>query len=99
MLPHIVSLRNQDLFQESNLTDGQNFFCAIRLMTLLQIVMHTKVCSPNGTQYCMLNSDVCSYDTFIPNVCVTGGGRSGGVVTIADVAMGDVSCGVRLKEE
>ena len=67
-------------------------------MTLLQVVMHTKVCSPNGTQYCMLNSNVCSY-IFIPNVCVTGGGRSRGVVTVADAGMGDMSCGVRLKEE
>ena len=60
-------------------------------MTLLQVVMHTKVCSPNGTQYCMLNSDVCSYDIFIPNACVGCGGRSGGVVKVADAGMGDVS--------
>ena len=96
MLPHIVCLQNQDLFQESNLTGQNFFFCA---MTLLQVVMHTKVCSLNETQYCMLNSDVCSYDIFVPNVCVTGGGRSGCVVTVADAGTGDVSCGVMLKEE
>ena len=40
------------------------------------------------------------HDSFIPNVCVvTGGGRSGGVVTVADGGMGDVPCGVMLKEE
>ena len=34
----------------------------------------------------------CSYDTFIPNMyVVTGGGRSGGVVTVAGGGMGYVS--------
>ena len=35
------------------------------------------------------------YDTFIPNVCVvTGGERSGGVVTLPGGEMGDMPCGV-----
>ena len=38
------------------------------------------------------------HDSFIPNVCVvTGGGRSGAVVTVAGGGMGDMSGRVRLK--
>ena len=38
------------------------------------------------------------HDSFIPNVCVvTGGGRSGGVVTVAGGGMGDMSGRARLK--
>ena len=37
------------------------------------------------------------YDTFIPCVCVvTGGERSGGVVTLPGGEMGDIPCGVML---
>ena len=34
----------------------------------------------------------CNYDTFVPNVCiVTGGGKSGGAVTVASDGVRDVS--------
>ena len=39
------------------------------------------------------------YDSFIPNVCVvTGGGRSGGVVTVAEGGMDDVPGGMMARE-
>ena len=50
----------------------------------LGVWLYSMVCSLNGTQYGMLN-----YVNVIPNV--TGGGRSGGVVTVAGGGMGDVS--------
>ena len=54
-----------------------------------------------GTRLTVLYAELrWNYETFIPSACVgTGGGRSGGVVTVADGGMGDVPCGVMLKEE
>ena len=50
----------------------------------LGVWLYSIVCSSNGTQDGMLN-----YVIDIPNV--TGGGRSGGVVTVAGGRMGEVS--------